>query len=180
MNSIKILYHNNIFFKGLEEDVAGDQERSINIEENIDVTLINTDDNYNTPGNVKGNGKKRKHIEVIESRMEDAYKMMKTVYDKPKKDVCGIYGKHIGEKLRQFDECTRDWLMHEIDGLILRTKFQNQLPPSSASSQHLQPDYHVGNFQGHVSTPSYSTYNSYPVVVPSTSSYHSQTPNDMN
>jgi len=103
------------------------------------------------------NNKKRKldSTDVIEKRMEDAYNIMKTVCDKPKKNRCQLYGELLGEKLSEFDEKTQYFLMHEMDTLILKTKFQieNQLPTTS------QPNYHLENLQQNVPTASYNSYN---------------------
>lgn len=95
--------------------------------------------------------------------------MIKTVCDQPKKDVCYLYGELIGQKLREFDEKTRDFLMHEIDGLILRTKFQNQ-PPSLSL-----PGYQFQNVQSNIPSHIYSTYN-YPSSATSSSLSQTQLP----
>lgn len=80
---------------------------------------------------------KKRKAEGIEGRIEDAYKIMKTVSERPQKDICDIYGQLTSKRLRNFDERTRDIFMHEIDGLILRAKFQNSVLPSSQPTGYI-------------------------------------------
>jgi len=137
-------------------------------EENVDIST-STVESCTPP--TRKNNKKRKldSTDVIEKRMEDAYNIMKTVCDKPKKNRCQLYGELLGEKLSEFDEKTQYFLMHEMDTLILKTKFQieNQLPTTS------QPNYQLENLQQNVPTASYNPYN-FPTSINSASSFYSQ------
>lgn len=74
-------------------------------EENVDIST-STVESCTPP--TRKNNKKRKldSTDVIEKRMEDAYNIMKTVCDKPKKNRCQLYEELLGEKLSEFDEKT--------------------------------------------------------------------------
>jgi hypothetical protein len=100
--------------------------------------------------------------------MEDAYKIMKTVCEKQKKNICQLYRELLGKKLNEFDKKTQYFLMHEIDNLIFKTKFQTE-----NTSQPIQPNYRLENLQQNVPSASYNPYN-YPASIYSTSPYYSQ------
>jgi len=138
-------------------------------EENVDISTSSTVENCTPP--TGQNNKKRKidSTDIIEKRMEDAYNIMKSVCDKPKKNRCQIYGELLGEKLSEFDEKTQYFLMHEMDTLILKTKFQieNQLPSTS------QPNYLFENLNQNVPTALYNSYH-FPTFGNSASSHYSQ------
>lgn len=82
--------------------------------------------------------------------MMDAYKIMKTVVEKPQKDDCSLYAELLARKLRTFDESTREILMHEIEELVFRTKRETR---NRTVQSHL-PKMQLG----HQYPPSYNNY----------------------
>jgi len=87
-------------------------------EENLNISTSSTVESYTPTPSTRQNNKKRKldSTDVIEKRMEDAYNIMKSVCNKPKKNRCQLYGELLGEKLSEFDEkhniffCTK-WIL---------------------------------------------------------------------
>lgn len=138
-------------------------------EENVDIST-STVESCTTPTQQNNKKLKLDSTDVIEKRMEDAYNIMKSVCDIPKKkNRCQLYGELFGEKLIEFDEKTQYFLIHEMNTLILRTKFQieNQLPTTS------QPNYQLKNLIQNVPNASYNSYH-FPTSSNLASSHYSQ------
>ena len=70
--------------------------------------------------------------------MEEAYRILRKMCERPAKDECSLYAELLAKKLRALDDNKREIVMHEISDLLFRAKMQNQnirslaLPYSSA------------------------------------------------
>jgi len=77
-------------------------------------------------------------IETVEDRVEEAYRILRKMCERPAKDECSLYAELLAKKLRALDDNKREIVMHEISDLLFRAKMQNQnirslaLPYSSA------------------------------------------------
>lgn len=92
---------------------------------------------------VKNN--KRKAVDVAEKRMDEAYKLLKTVVntEKPKQSLCQLYGQLVAEKLEAFDKMDRIVVMNDIDNLLFRAtlrhmekRSQQQHPTNNLPQQY--------------------------------------------
>lgn len=96
--------------------------------------------------------KKRKatdnNFKQIESRMDEAYNILKKASIEEAPDKCSLYAALLAKKLRDFDENTCELAMHEIDNYLFHLKFKNTQPnftqPSpTSSSNSLLPEYSI-------------------------------------
>lgn len=120
----------------------------------------NPDNTYNTLAD-RATTRKRKgmKIETIHNRMEEAYRILKNVSEKPDKDECSLYAELLAKKLRALDENTREIVMHEISNLMFHAKMHKQ------NSQSLQTfSTHPGGLYS--ATPPVETYNKHPFSFP--------------
>lgn len=119
-----------------------------------------------------GTTRKRKELkmETIHSRMEEAYRILKNVSEKPDKDECSLYAELLAKKLRALDENTREIVMHEINNLMFHAKMRKRNP------QSLQAPFsgHPGGLYS--ATPAVDTYNNHSFSFPQHNS-HISVPN---
>lgn len=103
---------------------------------------------FKTPTNKQN--KKRKAVDVIQGRMDEAYKILKTaVSEKPKTSQTSLYGQLVAQKLETLDELQRVIVMNEIDNVLFRATMRHmgaystnntlqlQQYPSNANQRHL-------------------------------------------
>jgi len=114
-----------------DEEEEGEYSRAEDRTENVDDTEVppNTDDTFKALAD-RGITRKRKGLkmETIHSRMEEAYRILKNVSEKPDKDECSLYAELLAKKLRALDENTREIVMHEINNLMFHAKMRKQNP----------------------------------------------------
>jgi hypothetical protein len=110
----------------------------------------------------RGATRKRKvmKLETIHSRMEEAYRILKNVSEKPDKDECSLYAELLAKKLRALDENTREIVMHEINNLMFHAKMRKQNPQSFQTPLSTHP----GGLYS--TTPSVETCNNHPFTFP--------------
>lgn len=81
-------------------------------------------------------------MKSIQSRMDDAYSLMKKVCEQPSEvaetDECTLYANLLAVKLRSLDENTRGMLMHDIDNLYFHAKYKKQSTGLTSISSHQQ------------------------------------------
>ncbi|XP_050315413.1 uncharacterized protein LOC126749761 [Anthonomus grandis grandis] len=80
----------------------------------------------------KGKHSKKRPLDIVEQRMDEAYKIIKNVSNakKSKPNQCLLFGQLVAEKLEGFDEFTRLTIMRDIDNILFRAKI-NQLRQQS-------------------------------------------------
>lgn len=67
------------------------------------------------------NENKRK-LSDTESRLDEAYNIIKRVLVDPSRDICLLYSELLAQKLRNFDDNTREIAMNEIDNYLFNLK----------------------------------------------------------
>lgn len=80
-------------------------------------------------------------LREAESQMKEAFSMLKAVVakkDDEKEDECELYGKMLASKLRKLPELERDFLMHNINGMVINALHRSGVSMSSYSSQTSQ------------------------------------------
>lgn len=131
-----------------EEAEPGDQNHTQVFIETEKIVTVNAEkrslpDTFKEPGNKKN--PKKKHLDPVQERMDEAYEILKTVAgtEKLKENQCSLYGKLVAEKLEGFDEFTRVILMHDIDNILfeakmkqLRQESHKMIPPLQQSHVH--------------------------------------------
>ena len=63
-------------------------------------------------------------IETVEDRVEEAYRILRKMCERPAKDECSLYAELLAKKLRALDDNKREIVMHEISDLLFRAKMQ--------------------------------------------------------
>lgn len=160
------------------DEEEGEYSRIEEHTENIEDTDVpsrvvphNTDNTFKALAD-GGTTRKRKGLkmETIHSRMEEAYRILKNVSEKPDKDECSLYAELLAKKLRALDENTREIVMHEINNLMFHAKMRKRNP------QSLQAPFsgHPGGLCS--TTPAVETYNNHPFSFPQHNS-HISVPN---
>lgn len=97
---------------------------------------------------------KRKSSE-IESRMDEAYNILKKASMEPSRDKCSLYSELLEQKLRDFDDNTREIAMHEIDNYLFHLKrnrshinYLSHISQENAQSNQIPPfPYPTANTQ---------------------------------
>jgi hypothetical protein len=147
-----------------DDEEEGEYSRAENRTENVDDTEVpsrvippNTDNTFKVLAD-RGTTRKRKGLkmETIHSRMEEAYRILKNVSEKPDKDECSLYAELLAKKLRALDEDTREIVMHEINNLMFHAKMRKQNPQSLKEPLSSHP----GGLYS--TTPAVATYNNHP------------------
>jgi hypothetical protein len=144
-----------------DDEEEGESCRAEDCTENGDDTEIlsriippNPDNTFKALAD-RGTTRKRRvmKMETIHSRMEEAYRILKNVSEKPDKDECSLYAELLAKKLRALDENMREIVMHEINNLMFHAKMRKQ------NSQSLQTalSSHPGGLSS--TAPSVETYN---------------------
>lgn len=129
--------------------------------------------------------KKRKandHFIEIESRMDEAYNILKKASVEQSPDVCSLYAELLAKKLRNFNDKTCEIAMHEIDNYLFNLKYNraqhNYLPQTHRDIGHT---YQIHPFTG-LYNPSPSSLTEYTAPSPqsqSSSSSYSQFPTNI-
>jgi len=65
-------------------------------------------------------------IDTVEDRMEETYRILRKMCERPAKDEYSLYAELLAKKLRALDDNKREVVMHEISDLMFRAKMQNQ------------------------------------------------------
>lgn len=100
---------------------------------------------------------KRKAVDVVQKRMDEAYKILKTVAnsEKPDSNQCSLYGQLVAQKLQALNELDRVVVMNNIDNLLFRATIKQMGRQShtlhSALPQHF---YNENLVRSCVSSPS--------------------------
>lgn len=88
------------------------------------------------------NNKKRKPVDVIHERMDEAYKILKTSLsdEKAKPSQSSLYGQLVAQTLETFNEVEKAIVMNEIDNLLFLATMRHmgQQPHTLHSSNTLQ------------------------------------------
>lgn len=80
-------------------------------------------------------------LREAENQMKEAFTMLKNVASKnddEKEDECDLYGKILAKKLRKLPEFEREFLMHDIDGMVLNA-MRSRLSVSTPSYFSTEP-----------------------------------------
>lgn len=80
---------------------------------------------------------KRKAVDVVQKRVDEAYKILKTVAnsEKPKTSQCSLYGQLVAQKLEALDELERVVVMNDIDNLLFRATIKQMGSTVSTKNQ---------------------------------------------
>lgn len=92
---------------------------------------------FKTPTNKQN--QKRKAVDVIQGRMDEAYKILKTaVSEKPKTSQTSLYGQLVAQKLETLNELQRVIVMNEIDNVLFRATMRHMGAYSTDNTLQLQ------------------------------------------
>lgn len=105
-----------------DENKSDDTETTCN----VNSTASTSTDTFKIPKNIFSKKRKAEQMQVMESRLNEAYEHLKKAEETPKKDDCSLYGDLLARKLRSLDENTREYAMLEIDKMIYELKQQTR------------------------------------------------------
>lgn len=114
----------------IESDEGVDEQDDVCDSEdtNTEVTStpLNAEAVFKLPTMTKKKKKTAINMNLIENRMEDAYSILKQVSAEPSRDDCSLYAELLANKLRVFDENTREKAMLDIDNYLYQLKYSRQ------------------------------------------------------
>jgi len=94
-----------------------------------------TEEHFKSPA-IRKKQKATDNTIEIESRMDEAYNILKKASVERSPDICSLYAELLAKKLRDFDDNTREIAMHEIDNYLFNLKHNRTQPNYLPQTRH--------------------------------------------